>query len=107
MRLKRIARLNARKLSEDTEPDKSFRYIDIEAVGEGELVEPPQYMTFREAPSRARRLVAASDTIVSTVRTYLRAIWPVQPPTEDLVVSTGFAVVSPAPSIYPRYLTWA
>ena len=63
-------------------------------------------MTFAEAPARARRLVQSGDTIVSTVRTYLRAVWPVQGETGDLIVSTGFAVLSPGPRLDCRYLGW-
>jgi len=107
VRLKHVARINDKKLSEDTPHDQQLRYIDIEGVGQSGLTESPQPMTFGEAPSRARRLVSAGDTIVSTVRTYLRAVWAVQEPCGDLVVSTGFAVVSPGPLIDPRYLSWA
>ncbi len=63
-------------------------------------------MRFADAPSRARRFVQPGDTIVSTVRTYLRAVWPVTGPTEDLVVSTGFAVLSPGPRLDPRFFGW-
>ena len=93
-------------LPEDTNPDQGFRYIDIGAVGRGCLISEPTAMTFDEAPSRARRIVADGDTVVSTVRTYLRAVWPVQPPTEGLVVSTGFAVISPRGELDPRFFGW-
>ena len=45
------------------------------------------------------------DTIVSTVRTYLRSVWPIRGDTDDLVVSTGFAVLSPT-DVDPRYFSW-
>jgi type I restriction enzyme S subunit len=51
-------------------------------------------------------LVRTGDRIVSTVRTYLRAVWPIRDAAEDLVVSTGFAVLSPGDCIEPRYLGW-
>ena len=62
-------------------------------------------MRFGDAPSRARRLVVGGDTIVSTVRTYLRAVWPISGVTENLVVSTGFAVLTPT-AVDPRYFSW-
>lgn len=62
-------------------------------------------MRFHEAPSRARRLVAPGDTIVSTVRTYLHAVVPVRESTDDLVVSTGFAVVSPGDGMESGFLS--
>ena len=52
-------------------------------------------MAFQEAPSRARRLVRDGDIIISTVRTYLRAVAPIKSPPDNLVVSTGFAVIRP------------
>lgn len=104
--LKRLVRINERALPEDCEPDRKFRYVDIATVGRGVLVAEPQRTTFEQAPSRARRLVLPGDTILSTVRTYLRAVWPVDDPTDDLVVSTGFAVLTPGPDLDSRFLGW-
>lgn len=106
VRLKHVARLNVRVLAESTPEDVEFRYVDISTCGRGVLSAEPEAMTFGSAPSRARRLVRPGDTIVSTVRTYLRAVWPVTGPTDELVVSTGFAVVTPGAQLDPRYLGW-
>ena len=103
--LKHIALINERSLSDETDPDKAIRYIDIGAVGRGKLISKPETLSFRDAPSRARRVVREGDTIVSTVRTYLRAVWPVTGDVEDLIVSTGFAVITPR-QVDPRYLSW-
>ena len=105
MPLKYVAAINERSLSEDTDPKRPIRYVDISTVGRGALVAEPETMRFADAPSRARRLVRPGDTIVSTVRTYLRAVWPIEGKTSDLVVSTGFAVLSPR-TIDPRYFSW-
>jgi type I restriction enzyme, S subunit len=106
IRLKYLTEINRRVLPETTDPDYEFRYVDISTVGRGILIGEPQSMTFSAAPSRARRLVAPGDTIVSTVRTYLRSVWPVQGDTKHLVVSTGFTVLTPGPELHPRYLAW-
>jgi len=50
---------------------------------------------FEDAPSRARRIARDGDVIISTVRTYLQAIAPIENAPENLIVSTGFAVVRP------------
>jgi type I restriction enzyme S subunit len=105
-RLKYLVEVNARDLDENVDPGFEFRYLDIGSVGRGVLFEEPERMTLAEAPSRARRLVQSGDTIVSTVRTYLRAVWPVQGETDDLIVSTGFAVLSPGSRLDARYLGW-
>jgi len=106
VRLKHAVDINARDLPDNTDPAYEFRYVDIGGVGRGELVEDPARIAFADAPSRARRLVRSGDTVVSTVRTYLRAVWPVRGDTGDLVVSTGFAVLSPRPELDAQYLGW-
>jgi type I restriction enzyme S subunit len=45
--------------------------------------------------------------IVSTVRTYLRAIAPIKKPEPGLVVSTGFAVVRPDDAVTTDYAAYA
>lgn len=104
--LKRLVTINQHSLPEDTDPNFQFRYVDIGTIGRGVLLGLPNELRFADSPSRARRLVRAGDTIVSTVRTYLRAVWSVEEPSSDLVVSTGFAVLTPGPQIDPRYLGW-
>jgi type I restriction enzyme, S subunit len=46
------------------------------------------------------------DTIISTVRTYLKAIWYVAEDVHDLIASTGFAVLSPGKDVEPEYLSY-
>lgn len=104
--LKHLVGINERALAETVPADTEIRYVDISACGRGALVAEPQPMLFGDAPSRARRLVNVGDVIVSTVRTYLRAVWPVTGPTGDIVVSTGFAVLSPRSGIDPKFLGW-
>src|SRR5579864_173529 len=95
-RLKHLATLNPESLMEDTAPTREMVYVDIGGVDSlGRIFEREQ-LTFATAPSRARRLVRDGDVIVSTVRTYLRAIAPISDPEPGMVVSTGFAVVRPA-----------
>lgn len=103
--LKHVVDINRHTLAEDCPGDFEFRYLDISTVGPGHLLGDPQWLRFEDAPSRARRLVCEGDTIVSTVRTYLRAVLPVTRETADVVVSTGFAVLSPR-SVEARYLGW-
>ncbi|MFG1250176.1 restriction endonuclease subunit S [Xanthobacter flavus] len=60
-------------------------------------------MRFEASPSRARRIVRQGDTLISTVRTYLKAIYHVDRPWPDLIASTGFAVLTPALSTDARF----
>ncbi len=104
--LKHLAQLNPETLSETTDPNHSFRYVDIAAVGRGVLVEEPEAMIFDTSPSRARRVLRTGDTIISTVRTYLRAVWTFRDAEADLVASTGFVCLRPRPDTDPRFLGW-
>lgn len=82
-----------------------IRYIDISSVGEGSIVEPPQWMGLLDAPSRARRIVREGDMILSTVRPNRRSMFFASQPEPDWVVSTGFLVLRPRQEkIVPRYL---
>jgi type I restriction enzyme S subunit len=45
-------------------------------------------------------------TIISTVRTYLKAVYYVDKDAEALVCSTGFAVLTPGPSTQPKYVSY-
>lgn len=102
--LKRWVRLNARTLGQKTSPDFEFRYVDIGSVQTGRLVKEPERIRFEAAPSRARRVLRRGDTIISTVRTYLKAIWYVSEDADDLIASTGFAVLTPGSGVEPEYL---
>ena len=103
-RLKHWLSANRRTLSEDTNPDYTFDYVDIGSVGTGYLVEPPIRLRFRNAPSRARRVVRPGDTLMSTVRTYLKAVWQVNEAESDLIASTGFVVLTPNSFTCPKFV---
>jgi len=94
-RLKYAATLNEESLPEAVDLDYELLYIDIGNVDSmGQIHNIAQYR-FEDAPSRARRKVKHGDVIISTVRTYLQAIAPIDDPPDNLIVSTGFAVIRP------------
>ena len=98
-RLKYVATINDETLPDTTAPDYELRYVDIGNVTSAGEVRGSEVYTFAAAPSRARRKVQHGDVVVSTVRTYLQAIAPIENPPENLIVSTGFAVVRPQPDV--------
>lgn len=104
--LKRWVRMNRTVLPESTPPEYEFRYLDIGSVGTGVLTDTPQRVRFAAAPSRARRVVRDGDTIVSTVRTYLRSVYFVARDSEELVCSTGFAVLTPLTGTVPKFVSY-
>ena len=93
--LKAVASINDDALSNNEDPLRSISYVDIGSVDSTAGITHIEEMVFEDAPARARRLVRDGDTIVSTVRTYLRAITAVRTPPPAMVVSTGFAVIRP------------
>lgn len=86
------------------DPDALVSYIDIASVSTGK-VEGMSTTTWSEAPSRARRGVRDGDVIYSTVRPGRRSHSVILDPDDSVVVSTGFAVMSPSPRIGTSLLT--
>lgn len=105
-RLKHWLQINLRVLPESTPLSFEFRYIDIGTVGTGRLLAAPKPMRFGDAPSRARRILRSGDTIVSTVRTYLKAVYFVADEAPDLIASTGFAVLTPNKMTAPKFVSY-
>ena len=91
--LKYLASCNDEVLTEATPEDYTFDYIDIGSVHTGNGIGICERMQFKDAPSRARRIVRDGDIIVSTVRTYLKAIAQVGNYDVPHIASTGFAVI--------------
>ncbi|MEQ1916545.1 MAG: restriction endonuclease subunit S, partial [Gallionella sp.] len=105
--LKSVASVNDNVLSENISAESIIEYVDIGAVSADKGIEFTQSMTFIDAPSRARRLVKHGDVIISTVRTYLRAIAPVFQPPSNLVVSTGFAVIRARKKVISEFIRYS
>lgn len=101
--IREVTLINAHSIKGNSAPSH-VEYIDISSVGTGEFTEPPALMSFEEAPSRARRIVKAGDTILSTVRPNRRSFLFLSSPSSIAVASTGFAVLTPTPAVDPRYL---
>jgi type I restriction enzyme, S subunit len=98
-RLEDIAAINENSIKKDY-PHNEIIYVDISSVDNGKLVETIKYET-KKAPSRAKRIVKNGDIIWSMVRPNRRSYLLILDPQENLVVSTGFAVISPKVVSYP------
>lgn len=106
--LKYWAKSNLQSLNSSTEADFEFDYLDISSVGFGYVKQEPVHYRFDDAPSRARRVVKYGDTIISTVRTYLRSMCFIDHDIEHCIVSTGFSVLSPIKeTVLPEILSYA
>ena len=106
-RLKFCSSYNDDSLSDTTEPGFELNYVDISSVSHAEGITHIDTMTFEKAPSRARRIAKSGDVIISTVRTYLKAIASIRKEIEGLIVSTGFAVIrAKKGTIISRFLSY-
>lgn len=103
-RLKTLVSCNDETLSENTHPTTEIKYVEIGDVDAVNGIKNFSIYKFKDAPSRARRVTRKDDVIISTVRTYLKAIAQIKE--EELVVSTGFAVLRPL-NINASYMAFA
>lgn len=93
-KLKFVSKINQHTLPENTNGSLSIKYVDIGSVSFENGIEKVENFSFKNAPSRARRLANRGDIVVSTVRTYLKAITMVKEEHQDCIFSTGFAVIT-------------
>jgi type I restriction enzyme S subunit len=105
LELRNLAEVNPETLGGGTSPNVRFRYFDITSVSPGRVNWPViKEFEFRDAPSRARRIVRSGDTLFCTVRPTLQAHVNVDWSCGGLdVCSTGFAVFRPR-GCDPRFL---
>ena len=92
---KHLVICNSEALTEKTNPEMEINYIEIGDVNSFDGIKETSKYTFEKAPSRARRIVREGDVIISTVRTYLKAITSISSKFDGFIASTGFAVLTP------------
>jgi len=102
-----MAVIDQASLGAETKSDYLFYYIDISAVSEGKLRLPSSKTIFREAPSRARKIVRRGDVLMSTVRPNLKAFAFFDHTNEDCIASTGFAVLTARDQVDPRFILYS
>jgi type I restriction enzyme S subunit len=89
-----------------TYPYSTFRYVDISSVDSG-IIKEIKTISKKDAPSRAKRLIKNGDTILATVRPNLRSFYYFKNNSENIVVSTGFAVLRATNKIDGRFLYYS
>ena len=105
--IKILATYNDDVLPDSTAADSPIKYVDISAVSYSDGIGSTEDMLFGNAPSRARRKAKSGDVVISTVRTYLKAVAAVDEAHADCVYSTGFAVLRARDGhIEPNFLKW-
>ncbi len=104
--LQKFVEINPESISKSY-AENEIEYIDISSVGTGQLIESPKLLQLSEAPSRAKRKVKDGDTILSMVRPNLRSFLFLKDPKNNLIVSTGFAVLRSKNNTEPRFIYYA
>jgi len=91
VKLSEIADVNSTSIKIGSAPEE-INYVDIASVSTGKI-DAIQPMKFSVAPGRARRIVQHGDVIWSTVRPNRKSYSLIINPPENMIVSTGFAVL--------------
>ena len=99
-RLNFFATLNPESWSRTNHPN-GVEYVDLANTKWG-IIEATQYYFWKDAPSRAKRVLRSGDTIVGTVRPGNGSYSLVAQ--EGLTGSTGFAVLRPIHSRYREFV---
>jgi type I restriction enzyme S subunit len=106
--IKSLADANLLSLNGKTDPNYEFNYIDISSVEYPGNLLSPEKMIFKDAPSRAKRIVKENDVLVSTVRPNHRAtLFIDRARSTDHIASTGFCVLTPKPSVNGEWLFYS
>lgn len=91
VRLDEVSRVNADTIR-PADPPEWIGYVDIASVTRGEI-RKIEWQSFADAPGRARRRVRDGSIIWSMVRPNRRSYALVFSPDDNMIVSTGFAVL--------------
>lgn len=85
---------------------RTVTYVDLSAIDQGtKTIAGAKLIVGRDAPSRARQLIAKDDVLVSTVRPNLNAVALVPSELDGATASTGFCILRPDPTqLDPQYL---
>jgi type I restriction enzyme S subunit len=102
-KLNEIIKTNETSITTDY-PFDEILYLDTGSITKGKI-DGFQKLPISQSPSRAKRLIKKNDIIYSTVRPIQRHYGFIANPPENLVVSTGLAVITcNEKSINPKFL---
>lgn len=87
-----VVKTNISSIGKDFEFDEIL-YLDTGSITENKIESLQEYI-LSDAPSRAKRLIKDQDIVYSTVRPNQKHFGFIENPQENLVVSTGFCVIT-------------
>ena len=105
--IKIVTTYNDDVLPESISADALIEYVEISAVKYADGIVSTEKMPFGNAPSRARRTAKLGDVVISSVRTYLKAVAAVDESHADCVCSAGVVILrSKKGRVAPEFLKW-
>lgn len=102
VKLKEIADFNKEFIGKEFGYD-FINYLDTANITNG-TIDTIVKMKINESPSRAKRIVHKNDIVYSTVRPNLCHYGILDAPVDNMIVSTGFAVISCKDNVNPYYV---
>ncbi len=98
-----ISNIDPESLCANTNPNYALKYISLEDVDSGKLLNISE-LIFKNAPSRARRIINKQDILISTVRPNLKSHLLIKHEVKDWICSTGFSVIRCKELINPYFI---
>ena len=92
VRLGEVVEMNQKSIDKSY-PHKTIQYLDTGSIANNKI-ESLQLFDSAKLPSRAKRIVQNNDIIYSLVRPIQRHFGFIKNPPENLIVSTGFCVIT-------------
>jgi type I restriction enzyme S subunit len=89
-----VSHIDKESLKGSTSGNYEFNYVSLSDVNSDEFKIETTRQFFGTAPSRARRIVKKGDILMSTVRPNLQGFTLIKDEVNDLIASTGFAVIT-------------
>ncbi len=96
--------IDAKSLGIKTPNDFEFDYISLSDVETGGIASNLERHKYKNAPSRARRVITEGDILFATVRPNLQGFAKVGRTHAGCIASTGFAVLTPKKNMCGDYV---
>lgn len=95
--------INEESLSGTTDDSFTFEYIDLGSVNKGRIEFDNKLINFKEAPSRARRIINKNEILMSNVRPNLQG-FALYRDSKTRIASTGFSILKPKIDVSIEYI---
>ena len=99
-----LLNIDSKNLGVGISGDYLFDYISLSDVKSGRINDHLERHFFKDAPSRARRILTEGDILFSTVRPNLQGFAKVGGNHKECISSTGFSVLTPKDKVCGNYI---